>query len=468
MNSLANKYRPKTLQDLKGQEYVVKFLSHLLVNGINRNIIFKGDFGTGKTTSARIYSKALLCKNRHQSIDPCNECESCKLFDSKQNKDYQEFDAASKGSVENIRSLLDSFNIAPIFSKKKIWVVDEAHSMSSKAWDSLLKTIEEPKEFQTILFCTNYPEKIRPAILSRCSIIELSKLTETQSISYLSEIAKLENIKICDRSLRIISYQSKGHSRDLLKNLEHISQYGEEINPKLCRSVFFGQSSMSSYNIVKSLFEDNFLLKIDDLFSGITDCRSNFDLMIELFLYLKARCLHGIKIEDLSVSKIFLEEDLQVIISNIDKSCTKYMCNLRELFSYIDDVLFNSKIYTMAEFKFFVFYLYESIQRNILKINIESDNSNSLKKGRITSNDVKEQRAKKSKKSQESSMPLFQPLEETVILEPIVEINQLDIIQINTPAESPIPVRTSKILPHELSSKYNFTIKIKKNQAIIM
>lgn len=458
MNSLANKYRPQSLKDLKGQEYVVKFLSHLLVKGINKNIIFKGEFGTGKTTSARIYSKALLCKNRSGSVEPCNHCESCLLFDSKQNKDYLEFDAASKGSIENIRSLLDSFNIPPIFSKKKIWVVDEAHSMSPKAWDSLLKTIEEPKEFQTILFCTNYPEKIRPAILSRCSIIELSKLSESESIYYLSEICKLENIKICERSLRIISYQSKGHSRDLLKNLEHASQYGEEITPKLCRSIFFGNSS-SAFNIIKALFEDNFLVKIDDLFSGITDSKTNFDLIVELFLYLKARLLYNIKIEDLSVSKIFLEEDLLVLMSNINSSSSKYMCSTRELFSYIDDVLFKSKINTIAEFKFFIFHLYESILRNILKISLESNEQRVAKKGRITTEDVKDQRSKKIKKSLDQSMPLFE--EKPTGLDQIPETIQLEKKQETQSFQK-------KILPHELSSKHGFSTIIKKSQVIKM
>ena len=386
--SLAVKYRPQTLADLKGQSISVKFLSHLLLNNISKNIIFKGEYGTGKTTAARIYSKSLLCSQR-TSINPCGLCQSCQSFNSGSNRDYLEFDAASKGSVETIRSLLESFNVPPIFSNKKIWVIDEAHSMSPKAWDSLLKTIEEPKEFQIVLFCTNYPEKIRPAITSRCHILELHRLNVSDSIDLIENIASLEDIEIDVMSKKLIAYFSKGHSRDVLKNLEHLSFYGA-ITESTCREVLFGSNFRIPLNLLNSILDDSFIDNADLLFSSISNAQKEYEVFLELILFLKSQHLYNRTLSSLSIDKIFSINDLAILASNVSAFCKKALLEKSELFQTIDSLILSTSISSILEFKFLLFLIYEKLNSRRFKILSNSPNTFDTKnKRRFTNTEQK-------------------------------------------------------------------------------
>lgn len=216
------KYRPTRFEDILGQEINVRYLSSLIKKGqIGKNIIFYGPFGGGKTTSARIFARALNCKNPSPSGSPCNVCENCM-------QDLAlEIDAASAGNKETIQELLELAKTPPLFGKYRVVILDETQNLSKAAWDALLKTIEEPKEFQVWLFSTTELEKIRPAVKSRCQVLEIKTLPADICKQHLQYICKQENLTYENVALDIISFMSKGHARDLLKNLEQISYLGD-------------------------------------------------------------------------------------------------------------------------------------------------------------------------------------------------------------------------------------------------
>ncbi len=444
--SLANKYRPKFLKDLKGQEITVKFLSHLIKNDLSKNIIFKGEFGTGKTTSARIYARSMLCSARVNEVDACGVCTSCKSFDSGSSKDCLEFDAASKGSIDNIRQLLEAFNIPPIFSKKKIWIIDEAHSMSPKAWDTLLKTIEEPKDFQIILFCTNYPDKIRPAILSRCIILELKKLGISDSKDLIKKVCGDENIKIDNRSLNLISYISKGHSRDILKNLEQLSFLGD-ITEDMVFKVLIDNKYSSVLNIYKCLITQDFSLVLDEVFNSISDFKKEFDILLELIIYLKSYLLYTKKLDSLSVDKIFYEEELIKLSLNTDSFCKSSLISINDFFLRLDNLFLTTQINSNIEFKFLIFSICEALNKERLLINTKVLSTNSNKGRRIYNKEVKE--IEKPPEIKEEIKEKNNEIEKTISIE--------------SPKEE-----KSKIYSHTLYSKYKFTRKIELADVIFL
>lgn len=222
IQSLPIKHRPKFYKDLVGQDLFVRFLRSLSQKGIGRNLIFWGQYGSGKTSSARIYAKSLNCFNLSPEGDPCYTCEACK-----DTSNIVELDAASSSGKEDVKDLLEIAKIPPLIGKYRIIIADEAQQFSKAAWDALLKSIEEPKPYQVFIFSTTELYKVREAIKSRCQCLEVKLLSAEDSKKYLKNICTVEGFKYEEIALDIISFMSKGHIRDLLKNLEQVSFLGD-------------------------------------------------------------------------------------------------------------------------------------------------------------------------------------------------------------------------------------------------
>lgn len=231
MTNLALKYRPETFEDLVGQEVPAKFLSTLIKRGkIARNIILAGKHGSGKSSSARIYARALNCESPTELGSPCNVCESCRAFFEHRHTDYSEYDAASNSKVEEIRDFIQLANSPPMMGDYRVLVLDEAHALSRQAWESLLKIVEEPPPYLVFIFATTELSKVRPAIQSRCRILKVSTLDFQTSLNHLKKICTLEGIQYEENALALIAHVSKGHPRDMLSNLEQVSFLSDVID----------------------------------------------------------------------------------------------------------------------------------------------------------------------------------------------------------------------------------------------
>lgn len=219
---LPQKYRPMKYGEIVGQPIAVRFLQSLSRKNLGRNIIFHGSYGAGKTTSARIYAKSLNCFQISPEGDPCYCCEACR-----DDSTTLEIDAASTSGKEDVKALLEVSRTPPITGKYRVVILDEAQQFSKAAWDALLKSIEEPKPWQVFLFSTTELDKVRNEIKSRCQCLEIKVLNPETSRNYLKKVCGVESFTYEELALDIISFMSRGHARDLLKNLEQVSFLGD-------------------------------------------------------------------------------------------------------------------------------------------------------------------------------------------------------------------------------------------------
>ncbi len=219
---LANKWRPKSFNDVVGQNLTIDILKKIIENKkIHNSFLIIGSHGTGKTTIARILAKCLNC-NKGITINPCNECQSCINIDKSNDLDVIEIDAASKTKVEDIREIINSSKYTTNYSKYKIYIIDEVHMLSLNSFNALLKTLEEPnKNVKFILITTNI-EKIPLTITSRCLQFQLEKINKNDESNKIIEILNKENIKYEKNAINIITTFSQGSLRDTINTLEKI------------------------------------------------------------------------------------------------------------------------------------------------------------------------------------------------------------------------------------------------------
>ena len=233
---LYRKYRPDSFENLYGQEAIKKLLSESIVlNKVSHAYLFHGPRGTGKTSTAKIFAKAINCENNIDG-NPCNKCNSCINFS--ESPDIIEIDAASNNGVDEIRNLRDSAKILPTFSKYKIYIIDEVHMLSGSAWNAFLKTLEEPPSHVIFILATTELQKIPLTILSRCQRFSFKKLTSDIIVSNILRISKLENIEITDSAANLIAELADGAMRDALSILDRCLQEGNnQINEELVKEL---------------------------------------------------------------------------------------------------------------------------------------------------------------------------------------------------------------------------------------
>ncbi|MBQ8887143.1 MAG: DNA polymerase III subunit gamma/tau [Candidatus Gastranaerophilales bacterium] len=223
---LYRKYRPQTFHDLIGQENIVHALSKAIeLNRIAHAYLLCGPRGTGKTSSARILAKSLNC-HEGPTLTPCGKCPACLDVMSSMSVDVIEIDAASNRSVEDTQAILEKIQYVPVNGKYKIYVIDEVHMLSTTAFNSLLKTLEEPPENVIFILATTEPHKVLDTIISRCQRFDYRRITTDDIVKRLEFISQQENINIAKEALYTIAKNAQGGMRDALALLDQISVLG--------------------------------------------------------------------------------------------------------------------------------------------------------------------------------------------------------------------------------------------------
>lgn len=224
--ALYRTYRPQNFDDVVGQKHIVKTLKNQIENNnISHAYLFCGTRGTGKTSTAKIFSRAINCTN---DIKPCNECDSCKFILENKSIDIVEIDAASNNSVDDIRELRESVKYSPTNFRYKVYIIDEVHMLSQGAFNALLKTLEEPPSYVIFILATTEPQKIPATILSRCQRFDFKRVSVKDLVSRMSYICEKENVEIEERALDLIARNSQGALRDALSILEQCISFSED------------------------------------------------------------------------------------------------------------------------------------------------------------------------------------------------------------------------------------------------
>ncbi len=230
---LARKYRPSTLEELVGQDVLVQTITNAInTNRLAHAYIFTGIRGVGKTSTARIFAKSLNCigadgNATSPQVKPCGVCEHCRAIAEDRDIDVIEMDAASRTGVDDIREIIDGVQYKPTSSRYKVYIIDEVHMLSKSAFNALLKTLEEPPPYAKFIFATTEIRKVPATVLSRCQRFDLPRVDLDVLSKHFKHVCEMENVKIDDEAIQIISKTADGSVRDGMSFLDQVISNSE-------------------------------------------------------------------------------------------------------------------------------------------------------------------------------------------------------------------------------------------------
>ena len=227
--ALYRKWRPASFEDVRGQDHVVQTLKNQIVSDrIGHAYLFCGTRGTGKTSIAKIFAKAVNCESPVDG-SPCRECRTCKNIAAGSSLNVVEIDAASNNGVENIREIRDEVQYPPTEGKYRVYIIDEVHMLSTGAFNALLKTLEEPPSYVIFILATTEVQKIPVTVMSRCQRYDFKRITVDTIVTHLQKLTEAEHISVEDKALAYIAKAADGAMRDALSLLDQCVafHYGE-------------------------------------------------------------------------------------------------------------------------------------------------------------------------------------------------------------------------------------------------
>ncbi|MEG0283805.1 MAG: DNA polymerase III subunit gamma/tau [Erysipelotrichaceae bacterium] len=237
--ALYRTYRPQVFEEVAGQTHIVRTLKNAIeTNKIAHAYLFCGPRGTGKTSIAKIFAKAINCETT-DATRPCMKCDNCLSISDGSHPDIIEIDAASNNGVDEVRNLIEKVKYTPIKGKYKVYIIDEVHMMSTGAFNALLKTIEEPPSHVIFILATTEPQKVLPTIISRCQRYDFTKVSVKEMIKRIELVLKAESITCSSEAIEMIAILADGGMRDALSILDQVIAYaGNDINGKHINEVY--------------------------------------------------------------------------------------------------------------------------------------------------------------------------------------------------------------------------------------
>ena len=337
--ALYRKYRPKTFDDVCGQEIVTTTLKNAIkYNKLTHAYLFIGPRGTGKTSIAKIFAKTINCENTDEGVS-CEKCDICKMSNNNENVDIIEMDAASNNGVDEVREIKNHVTFMPTFSKYKIYIIDEVHMLSPGAFNALLKTLEEPPKHVIFILATTEPQKVPLTIISRCQCFEFKSIPNNLIEERIKYVCKQEKIKISDDAVKQISEDSNGGLRDAIGLLDQLNSYTNgNINLEDVLKIN-GRVSLDSF---KELFDNMVNNNLEGLFniSDKYDSEGKDYVLIceDIIKYLKNSLIdYQIKNDNELINNIGKDNVTKIIFEITDY--IGYMRNLKEKKIFFDLLL---------------------------------------------------------------------------------------------------------------------------------
>lgn len=247
-------YRPQSFREMSGQTHVKRTLQNaLLANKTTHAYLFSGPRGTGKTSTAKIFAKALNCEHA-PTDEPCNECATCKSITNGSHPDVIEFDAASNSSVDEIREIIEKVRFAPASARFKVYIIDEVHMLSTSAFNALLKTLEEPPAHVVFILATTEPHKIPATIISRCQRFDFKRLSSIDILDRMKIVLEDIQLSYDEQALKVIAKSAAGGMRDALSMLDQVVSFsGDKVTLEDALFVTGSISQEIFYDLAKSL-----------------------------------------------------------------------------------------------------------------------------------------------------------------------------------------------------------------------
>ncbi|MBE7082370.1 MAG: DNA polymerase III subunit gamma/tau [Clostridiales bacterium] len=285
--ALYRKYRPRTFDEVVGQEHITETLKHqVMANSVSHAYLFTGSRGTGKTSTAKIFAKAVNCPHSKNG-SPCFECDVCKALDSESNVDILEIDAASNNRVDEIRDIREKVKFLPVNGKYKVYIIDEVHMLTDQAFNALLKTLEEPPEHIIFILATTEVHKLPATILSRCMRFDFRLVPVPTLMNLVKKVFASENITCEEEALKLIALAGEGSCRDTLSLADCVSAFAQgKITVETAQKVL-GTSGTNEY--VK-LFD---AINQKQVGSALEILQENFDNGKNMTVFAKDLTLHA-------------------------------------------------------------------------------------------------------------------------------------------------------------------------------